>query len=552
VLVCQILVKFALSLAKYTIQMNKNRRIQVWLPLLFALTMIVGMWLGFSLSNSMGTSGGGLFSRPGSSTALQEILDLVRNRYVDTVNVPSVTDSAIQTVLDQLDPHSAYIPARNLAEVNEDLEGNFQGIGIEFSLLNDTLNVVSVVRHGPSEQAGLLVGDQLIKVGDSAIAGKKINNESVRKFLKGPEGSQVRVTLLRKGHIKEVVITRGLVPLNSLDASYMLEPQTGYIKLNKFSATTYQEFMDAMDTLKEQGMQKLVLDLRDNGGGYMEQAVRIADEFLDDNKLIVYTQGVHSPKKEYRAEHPGLFEKGKLVVLVDEGTASASEILTGSLQDWDRATIIGRRSFGKGLVQEQYSLTDGSALRLTIARYYTPLGRCIQKSYAKGIRVYEDDLLNRIHNGDLVNADSNKVALGQAYTTPLGKKVYGGGGIMPDIFVPLDTTEYSPVITRLLRYNTLVDFAYKYYVANRVSLDQYGNPEAFAKGFQTNEGLWKDLTHFAVRDSIQLQYIPSRDKDMLLLRTKSLLAHQIWRMEGFYVVYNQNDPMIKKAEQVLQ
>ena len=310
--------------------------------------------------------------------------------------------------------------------------------------------------------------------------------------------------------------------------------------------------MDAMDSLKHKGMQRLVLDLRDNGGGYMEQAVKIADEFLDDNKLIVYTQGVHSPKKEYKADHPGIFEKGKLVVLVDEGTASASEILTGSLQDWDRATIIGRRSFGKGLVQEQYSLNDGSALRLTIARYYTPLGRCIQKSYAKGIRVYEDDLLNRIHNGDLVNADSNKVALGKPYVTPLGKKVYGGGGIMPDIFVPLDTTEYSPVITRLLRYNTLVDFAYKYYVANKAGLDQYATPEAFAKSFHTSETLYDALVRFAVRDSVRLQYLPAKDKDMLLVRTKSLLAHQIWRMEGFYVVYNQDDEMVKKALEVLK
>ncbi|WP_133999339.1 S41 family peptidase [Dinghuibacter silviterrae] len=532
--------------------MNNNRRIQVWLPLLFALTMIVGMWIGFALSRDMGGSGGGLFSRTGASTSLQEILDLVRNRYVDSVNVPAVTDSAIGTVLDQLDPHSAFIPASELAEVNEDLEGGFEGIGIEFNLLNDTLNVVSVVPGGPSEKAGLMVGDQILKVNDSLLNGRKLTNDLVRKMLKGPEASQVKISVLRQGQPKDFVITRSLVPLNSLDAAYMLEPEVGYIKLNKFSATTYQEFMDAMDSLKKKGMQRLVLDLRDNGGGYMEQAVKIADEFLDDNKLIVYTQGVHSPKKEYKADHPGIFEKGKLVVLVDEGTASASEILTGSLQDWDRATIIGRRSFGKGLVQEQYSLTDGSALRLTIARYYTPLGRCIQKSYAKGIKVYEDDLLNRIHNGELVNADSNKVAVGQVYTTPLGRKVYGGGGIMPDLFVPLDTTEYSPVITRLLRYNTLVDFAYKYYVGHRSAMDQYGSPAAFARDFHTTEALWADLARFAVRDSVQLQYLPARDKDMLLLRTKSLLAHQIWRMEGFYEVYNQDDTMIKKAEEVLK
>ena len=515
--------------------------------------MIVGMWIGFSLSSSLGVGGGGgMFSRSSASTSLQEILDLIHKRYVDTVNVPAITDSAIEGVLGQLDPHSAYIPASDLAEVNEDLDGNFQGIGIEFNLLGDTLNVVSVVPDGPSERAGLLVGDQFLKVGDSVIVGKRISNDAVRKMLRGPEGSQVTVTILRNGQQKQVSIVRGLVPLNSLDASYMLEPGTGYIKLNKFSATTYQEFMQALDSLKGKGMKQLVLDLRDNGGGYMEQAVKIADEFLDDNKLIVYTQGINSPKKEYRAEHPGLFEKGKLVVLIDEGTASASEILTGSLQDWDRATIIGRRSFGKGLVQEQYSLSDGSALRLTIARYYTPLGRCIQKSYAKGIRVYEDDLLNRIRDGELLNADSNKVALGKAYITPLGKKVYGGGGIMPDIFVPFDTTEYSPVVTRLYRRNTLADFVYRYYVSNRAVLDKYKGPEAFAKNFSADETFWNAITRFAIRDSVQLQYLPFKDKQMLLVRTKSLLAHQIWQMEGFYMVYNQDDPMILKAEDVLK
>ena len=532
--------------------MSNNKRIQVWLPLLFAFTMIVGMWIGFSLSSSMGNPGNGLFSRSASSTSLQEILDLVRKRYVDTVNVPAITDSAIEGVLDQLDPHSAYIPASELAEVNEDLEGNFQGIGIEFNVLDDTLTVVNVLPGGPSEKAGLMVGDQLLKVGDSLIVGKKIANERVRKLLKGPEGSQVTITILRDGHQKQVTITRGLIPLNSLDASYMLDPKTGYIKLNKFSATTYQEFMKAMDSLKVKGMDKLVLDLRDNGGGYIEQAVEIADEFLDDNKLIVYTQGINSPKKEYRAEHPGLFEKGKLVVLIDEGTASASEILTGSLQDWDRATIIGRRSFGKGLVQEQYSLSDGAALRLTIARYYTPLGRCIQKSYAKGIRVYENDLFNRIHDGELLNADSNKVALGKPYTTPLGKKVYGGGGIMPDVFVPFDTSEYSPVISRLYKHNTLSDFVYRYYISNKSTLDAYHTPENFAEQFHPDESLWGSFTRFAERDSVRLQYVPSRDKQMLLLRIKSLLAHQVWQLEGFYMVYNQDDAMVKKALEILK
>jgi carboxyl-terminal processing protease len=544
--------KFALSIAKYIIQMNNNKRLQVWLPLLFALTMIAGMWLGYSLSGSLGASSNGVFSRSGSSTSLQEILELINKRYVDSVNMPSITDSAIGGVLDQLDPHSAYIPSSELAEVNEDLEGQFQGIGIEFSILNDTLNVVSVISGGPSEKAGLQIGDKFLKVGDTVMTGRHLTSEAVRRLLRGQEGSKVEVTLFRHGQSMKALITRGMIPLNSLDADYMLDSKTGYIKLNKFSATTYAEFMAAMDTLKGKGMQRLVLDLRDNGGGYMEQAVEIADEFLDDNKLIVYTQGRNSPKKEYRAEKPGLFEKGKLVVLIDEGTASASEILTGSLQDWDRATIIGRRSFGKGLVQEQYSLSDGSALRLTIARYYTPLGRSIQKSYAKGVREYEDDIINRIHNGELVNADSNKVAaLGKAYLTPGGHKVYGGGGIMPDIFVPLDTTEYSPILVRLYRHNTLSDFVYNYYVANKETLNAYGSAKNFADKFNPGSDLWSALVHYASKDSVDLQYLPVKDKDMLMLHTKSLLARQIWQIQGFFQVYNQDDPMIKKALEAL-
>lgn len=528
----------------------KNKRLQVWLPLLFALTMIVGMWFGFQLSNSMGGTAKSMFSKT-RKTPFQEILDLVNTRYVDTVNMTSITDSAIQDILNQLDPHSIYIPSTELADINDDLQGNFQGIGIEFNLLNDTLNVVNVLSDGPSEKAGLQVGDQIIQVEQTPVSGKHISNDSVRKLLKGPGGSKVNISILRNGKPQQVVISRGLIPLKSLDAAYMLDKSTGYIKLNKFAATTYAEFMESLEDLQAKGMHNLVLDLRDNGGGIMEEAIQIADEFLSGEKLIVYTQGKSMPRKNYTAQRPGLFEKGNLAVLINEGSASASEILSGALQDWDRATLIGRRSFGKGLVQEQYALVDGSALRLTVARYYTPLGRSIQKSYAKGVRAYEEDIYDRYHHGELVNADSNKVATGTVYITPSGKKVYGSGGIMPDVFIPFDTTTYSPIITRLYDKNTLADFAYHYYIQNKSDFQQYKTADAFAKNFSADQHLWNALTNYAQKDSLHLEFASLKDKQQILLRTKSLMARQIFRTEGFYEVYNQDDPTIKKALEIV-
>jgi carboxyl-terminal processing protease len=358
--------------------------------------------------------------------------------------------------------------------------------------------------------------------------------------------------MLRGNEQKIFTITRGFIPLVSLDAAYMMDPQTGYIRLNKFAETTYEEFMAALEMLQGKGMKKLVVDLRDNGGGIMDEAVDIADEFLDGNRLIVYTEGKHTPRKDYTCRRNGLFEKGTLVLLMNEGSASASEVLAGALQDWDRATVIGRRTFGKGLVQEQYNLRDGAALRLTVARYYSPLGRSIQKPYEEGLDKYNQEIIERYHNGKLLNADSNKLANGKTYTTAGGKKVYGGGGIAPDIFVALDTTRYDTTLSDLYGRNTLGKFAYRYFISHRAQLGKFQNPEAYTAGFQVDDPLLDELVAFARYDSVQIGQLEPGTKDILREAVKRLIARQIWRNEGYYTVANADDPMVRKAMEVMK
>ena len=441
------------------------KKLQVWLPLLFAIVMMVGMLIGFRLRGNIRSTG---FFLPRKETPVEEVMDLIHMNYVDSVSTDTLGDNAIQGMLTHLDPHSVYIPAVDLGEVNEDLEGNFEGIGVEFQIFDDTVNIMNVLPGGPSDKAGLKIGDKFLRVGDSVVAGNGITNEKIRKLLRGPGASQVTVTLLRAsipGKPINVTINRGTIPLPSVDVAYMIDRETGYIRINKFSETTHREFAEALMGLQKQGLQRLILDLRGNGGGIVGESIEIADEFLDDDKLIVYTQGVHSPKVEYRCKRDGLFEKGKLALLTDEGTASASEILTGAMQDWDRATIIGRRTFGKGLVQQQYQLSDGSALRLTVSRYYTPTGRSIQKPYDKGLDVYNEEVLNRFHDGEVLHGDTT-AHTGPAYKTlgPEHRTVYGGGGITPDIFVSFDTSTLSRTITSLYVDGTLNRFIYTYYV----------------------------------------------------------------------------------------
>lgn len=528
-----------------------KKKLQVWLPLIFSLVMIAGMFFGFKLHQE---TGGQSFFQRDKRTSLQEALDLIKNKYVDKVGLDSLQNDAITEVMNHLDPHSVYIPASDVQSANEELQGNFEGIGIEFNRFNDTVHVLYVIPNGPSDKAGLHIGDKIIKVNDSNIVNKGLFNDDIKKMIKGPKGSKVKLTVLRGNTTQYYQVVRGTIPLPSLDAEYMIDATTGYIKLNKFAETTYQEFMQAMTDLKKQGMQKLILDLRDNPGGFVEQATNIADEFLDDDKLIVYTQGANIARQDYRAGKEGVFEKGKLVVLVDELTASASEILTGALQDWDRATIVGRRTYGKGLVQGQYELNDGSEIRLTIARYYTPSGRSIQKPYDKGKKIYDEDIFNRYKDGELFYADSIHYSKNQkTYKTLLQHRtVYGGGGIVPDVFVPLDTSIYTRNVTQLYLDGRFNNFVYRYYMAHLNDFNQYKSPADFAARYQSSSDAWDQLISEALKDSINLKNIPDKDKKNIQNQLKAYLARLKWRTQGYYEVSNSVDPAVEKAEELLK
>lgn len=528
----------------------RNKKLQVWLPLIFSVVMIAGMFFGFKLHQQTGSREG--FFKRDRRSSLQEALDLIQNRYVDSIGIDSLQDNAMEGLMTHLDPHSVYIPATNLGEANEDIIGNFQGIGVEFNIFEDTVHVLYVVPKGPSDDAHLQIGDRILKVDDSSIISKTLPSQSIRKMIRGKGGTKVKLTILRNGAIQDFNVTRGTIPIPSLDAAYMIDSATGYIKLNKFAETTYTEFMDAMKGLQQRGLKSLVLDIRGNGGGLINQTVAIADEFLDDNKLIVYTQGTNTPKREYRASKEGVFEKGKLSVLVDELSASASEILAGALQDWDRATIIGRRTFGKGLVQEQYDLSDGSALRLTVARYFTPSGRSIQRPYDKGKKIYMEELYNRYQNGEMMSADSIHTNKNKAYKTKGGKTVYGGGGIAPDMFVPIDSSLFIQSVTRLYLDGRFNNFVYQYYIQNLPEWNKYKTPADFAIRYQNSADAWNRLVDYAQKDSINLKNIPAKDKKEVQDRIKAYLARFRWRTQGYYQVSNRYDATVLKAVGAIQ
>ncbi len=525
-----------------------NKKLQVWLPLYFSITMIIGMFLGYKMRDTMP---GKSFFFTDKQRPVQEILDLIRSKYVDEVKIDQLTDTAIQAMLSKLDPHSVFIAAEDLNLINDDLAGKFYGIGVEFNIFNDTMNVINVMPNGPGSKAGLMTGDKFLKINDSIVAGKKLNFDDYIKLLRGGRGTKLNITFLKGQEQKSIVITRDAIALNSVDAMYMLDNLTGYIRINRFSAQTYREFMEALEKLKTKGMQKMVLDLRGNGGGILEEAVEIADEFLDADKLITYTEGIHQAKKEYRCRRVGLFEKGKLVILADEGTASASEILIGALQDWDRAAIIGRRTFGKGLVQEQFDLSDKSALRLTIARYFTPIGRCIQRPYTNGKKAYLDEISNRYNNGETQIADSLKNDKTKVFKTMGGKTVYGGGGITPDYFVAVDTIGYNTISAKLFAKGTINRFVYNYYLQNQALLKGFKEPEDFIKRFVFTEDNWLSFSKEVIKDSISVTNITAKEKTALTNQLRASIARQLWRTEGYFEVLNSLDDAIKKAKEQL-
>lgn len=509
--------------------------------------MIAGMFLGYKIRDSI--PGRSFFSVE-SRNSIQEILNLIENKYVDAVDLNHLKDTAVQAILQKLDPHSVYIPASELDDINNDIRGSFFGIGIEFEMFKDTLHVVHVLNDGPAQKAGILQGDQFIKANNKIIAGKKYNSDSIRQLLRGAQGSTVSIELLRNGKKITLPVNRNIVTISSIDAAYMINSTTGFIRINKFSSQTYKEFMTALTALKQKGMQQLILDLRDNGGGILDEAVEIADEFLEGDKLITYTQGIHFPKKDYRCRRTGQFEKGKLIVLCNEGTASASEVLMGALQDWDRATIIGRRSFGKGLVQEQYDLSDHSAVRLTIARYYTPSGRSIQRSYANGEKAYYEEIENRMLNGENNNPTSS-IDSSKSYKTPAGKKLYGGGGISPDEIVPSDSNNYIFSEQVLLSNKLINQFAFDYFIHNKTIFLPYTNASVFAKKFIITPEIWNAFVFYAHQNGLTLEKLSPIIEKQMKLFLKYNIAGVMWDKNGYYEILNQDDPFVKKATTAL-
>jgi carboxyl-terminal processing protease len=532
---------------------HSKDRWRVWTPLFFSLVMVAGMALGFNLRDSLRNKRdiGTVILR---NDRLEEIIDLVNERYVDTVNNNTLYKDAVAGILKSLDPHTIYIPADDLEGVNNDLGGGFSGIGVEFSIMRDTIAVTGVIENGPAAGAGVHTGDQIIKVGDSVVAGVNITTGRIERLLKGKQSSKVFVTLMSaSGSLKQVSITRGLIPLYSIDAGFMLDSVTGFIKINRFSATTFSEFSRALLKLKGQGAKQLVLDLRDNPGGYLDAATSIADAFLDDDKLVVYTQGVHSPKTEYHAADKGVFESGRLVVLVDEGSASASEILSGAIQDWDRGVIAGRRTFGKGLVQEQYDLPDGAALRLTVARYYTPSGRCIQRSFAKGKEAYLEDYEKRFEADELLGKDTGAIADTTHFYTANHRVVYGGGGITPDVYVPYDTARYSAALASITFGDDLGAAIWGYFVRNRAALG-FKDVADFAQAFHAEEDIKRSyLAGLAAgkRGAAEKELQRPGNDHYFKVQVKAQLARILFHDNGYYAISAREDNAVIRALSIM-
>ena len=480
----------------------------------------------------------------------------IANLYVDEVNEEKVVEAAIHAMLKELDPHSTYLTAKEVEKMNEPLQGNFEGIGVQFNMANDTLFVIQTVSKGPSEKVGILPGDRIVTVNDTAIAGVKMTRDEIMKRLRGPKDSVVELGIVRRGYDEPIIfrVTRDKIPVNTLDAAYMIAPKIGYIKISSFGATTHQEFRDALAKLRKEKMQHLILDLQGNGGGYLKAAVDMASDFLQPEQLIVYTEGNNSPRSEFSASDKGQFHEGRLVVLIDEYSASASEIVTGAIQDWDRGIVVGRRSFGKGLVQRPIPLPDGSMIRLTIARYHTPSGRCIQKPYGEDID-YRKDLVERFNRGELMHADSIHFPDSLKYQTKmLARTVYGGGGIMPDYFVPIDTLTYTKYHRELTAKGVIVN-------TNLAVIDRYRKeyekryPDfaTYNKRFEVDDTILDILLSEAEKAGVKYdEELYQASLPLIKVQIKALIARDLWDMSQFYEIFNHTDETVMKGLEIIQ
>ena len=535
---------------------NNTQRLQIWQPLLFALVLVLGMLLGFKLERSFSKSSAPVTSNKVTKSSevksIEELLGYIEAKYIEDTDREVLMQNAINGILKDLDPHSTYISASKLQGVNEGLEGEFDGIGVEFYILNDTILVVSPISGGPSESVGIRAGDRIIEIEDSLVAGVGITNEGVTKQLRGEKGSDVKIAIKRAGNedLLPFTITRDKIPIHSLDVHYMLDDETGYVKISRFSATTYKEFVDAMEDMNKKGLKDLVIDLRQNPGGYLSAATKILDQLFIDKKLLVYTEGRTQSRKDYKSTGRAYYTVRNVAVLIDEGSASASEILAGAVQDQDRGKIIGRRSFGKGLVQEQYDLSDGSALRLTVARYYTPSGRSIQKAY-DGKDGYDTDIEERFLSGEMENQDSIQVKDSTRFYTAGGRVVYAGGGITPDVFIPIDSIINNEYYIRSVQY--VQQFMYRYLDDNRPDFEVYENLKQFERQFSAEGKLFNEFVEYVAQKDIR----PTEDellesKAHLKTRLKAHLGRHLFKEVGFYTIMNAEDPVLKAAMKELR
>ncbi len=519
----------------------------MWAALILAIGMLVGAML-----------------KPGSpqlvlnldprKDKINEIINRIEEDYVDEVDADSLLDHTLEDLLKSLDPHSSYIPAKELQGVQENIQGSFEGIGVEFIIRKDTIMVVSAISGGPSDQLGIRSGDRIVSVEGDDVAGIGITNDMVIERLRGEKGSKVELEIYRPSLNKTLpfTITRDKIPIYSVDVAYMLEPKVGYIKLNRFTGNSYREFAKALSTLKKNDMEKLVFDLRGNPGGMLQACIQMADEFLAANKMIVYTQGKARDREEYKSSRQGSYEDLELVVLIDEGSASASEIIAGAIQDNDRGLIVGRRSFGKGLVQEPMYLKDGSAIHLTTARFYTPAGRSIQRNYDSGLKAYYGEVYERFDNGELFSADSIDFPDSLKFKTLKGRTVYGGGGIMPDVFVPADTSAQNPWYYAMYNRGGLRDFAFAYADENRETLMDKGL-DAYVSKFEVSEEFFQKLVAHGLDKGVRGQEEEIEEvKEKLSQEIKALIARQVWHNEGWYRVFNQSDLTVQTALEIIQ